>query len=330
MASDSKPHVVEMGTVPSAGATKPSFGSRVAAHFKRWWWVHLIILIVVVLVVVLPVVYVGYPNIAQHDIDKSTLSITSMQISDPSPNSFHLKETQILGSSSAFKPNIYSFGAAISLLGSAPFITVQIPNFKAHDGVQVDVDQGVNITDTAAFAEFSKAVILNKEIQLNVYGKADLKEGSLPTTKITYNKTTTIKGLNKLEGFELVDLSISTSVKSGNNGKGTVYIPNPSPFTITMGNVTLDLSVNGTAIGKSYLTDLTIHPGNNTLPMTANVSTLTVAGMLGSYPTLMIPVDIVGNASVYNGEELPYFTEALAANKLSVQLNVTKALGNIL
>lgn len=55
MASDSKPHVVETGTVPAAAASKPSFGSRVAAHFKRWWWVHLIILIVVVLVVVLPV-----------------------------------------------------------------------------------------------------------------------------------------------------------------------------------------------------------------------------------------------------------------------------------
>ncbi|PYH76525.1 hypothetical protein BO82DRAFT_359052 [Aspergillus uvarum CBS 121591] len=330
MTSDSKPHVVETGTVPAAAATKPSFGSRVAAHFKRWWWVHLIILIVVVLVVVLPVVYVGYPNIAQHDINKSTLNITSMAISDPTPNSFHLRETQVIGSSSAFKPNIYSFSAAISLLGGAPFITVQIPKFKAHDGVQVDVDQDVNITDVAAFTEFSKAVMLNEEIQMNVYGKADLKEGSLPKTKITYNKTTTIKGLNKLKGFELVDLTISTSTKSGNNGKGTVYIPNPSPFTLTLGNVTLDLSVNGTAIGQSYLSDLTIRPGNNTLPMTANVSTLTVAGMLGSYPTLMLPVDIVGNSSVYNGEELSYFAEALAANTLSVELNVTKALGGIL
>lgn len=117
-----------------------------------------------------------------------------MAISDPTPNSFHLQETQVIGSSSAFKPNIYSFGAAISLLGGAPFITVQIPKFKAHDGVQVDVDQDVNITDVAAFTEFSKAVMLNEEIQMNVYGKADLKEGSLPKTKITYNKTTTIKG----------------------------------------------------------------------------------------------------------------------------------------
>ncbi|PYH49986.1 DUF3712 domain-containing protein [Aspergillus saccharolyticus JOP 1030-1] len=330
MASDSKPHVIETGTVPATAAAKPSFGRRVAAHYKRWWWVHLIIFIVVVLVVVLPVIYVGYPHIAQHDINESTLNITSMAISDPTPNSFHLRETQVIGSDSAFKPNIYSFGAAISLLGGAPFITVQIPKFKAHDGVEVDVDQDVNITDTTAFAEFCKAVLLNEEIQMNVYGKADLKEGSLPETKITYNKTTSIKGLNKLEGFELVDLSISTSATSGNNGKGTVYIPNPSPFTLTMGNVTLDLSVNGTAIGKSYLTDLTIYPGNNTLPMAANVSTLTVAGMLGSYPTLMLPVDIVGNSTVYNGEELPYFSEALAANKISVELNVTKALGSVL
>ena len=54
MAGDSKPEVTEIAGV-GAAAARPSFGSRVGTHFKRWWWVYLIILIVVVLVVVLPV-----------------------------------------------------------------------------------------------------------------------------------------------------------------------------------------------------------------------------------------------------------------------------------
>lgn len=54
MAGDSKPEVFESANVAAATA-KPSFGARVARHFKRWWWVYIIALIVIVLVVVLPV-----------------------------------------------------------------------------------------------------------------------------------------------------------------------------------------------------------------------------------------------------------------------------------
>lgn len=39
----------------SAPMAKPSLGSRIGAHLKKWWWVYGIIVVVVVLVVVLPV-----------------------------------------------------------------------------------------------------------------------------------------------------------------------------------------------------------------------------------------------------------------------------------
>lgn len=48
----SKPEVTEIATVPGG---KPSFKTRLAAHYKRFWWAHLIGLVVVVLVVALPV-----------------------------------------------------------------------------------------------------------------------------------------------------------------------------------------------------------------------------------------------------------------------------------
>lgn len=61
--------------------------------------------------------------------------------------------------------------------------------------------------------------------------------------------------------------------------------------------------------------------------MTANVSTLTVASMLGNYPDYMIPIDITGNSSIYDNQPLLYIEEALASLKLQVQLNATQALG---
>ena len=94
------------------------------------------------------------------------------------------------------------------------------------------------------------------------------------------------------------------------------------------GNVTLDLSVEGTHVGQSFLNDLVIRPGDNTLDMKANVNSSAVAGFLatGKYKNNIVPVDITGNSSVYHGQDLPYFAAALAANKLTVDLNVLDAL----
>ena len=135
---------------------------------------------------------------------------------------------------------------------------------------------------------------------------------------------------------------------------GTVYIPNPSVMTINMvclygtlpttkidltsysliqGNLTLDLSVAGKPMGQSYLDNLVLKPGNNTVPMTSTVDQSAIIKMITSddnpYKDGLVPFDIVGNSSFYNGKELPYFTKALASNNLTVHLNVTKALAEI-
>jgi hypothetical protein len=131
----------------------------------------------------------------------------------------------------------------------------------------------------------------------------------------------------------------------GNNAVGTVYIPNPSVLQLNMvcwppsaivpdlslltehqGNLTLDVSLqNGTALGQSFLNDLVLKPGNNTVEMLGNMDqdllfSMVIAG------ERVIPLRIVGNSSVYNGQEIPYFTKALVANVLTIDLNLTATL----
>ncbi|KAJ6088695.1 hypothetical protein N7486_009956 [Penicillium sp. IBT 16267x] len=323
--------LVETTTVPPA---QRSFGSRAATHFKKWWWVHLIVFIIVVLVVALPVVYVAYPNIAQHDINQSTLSITSMVISDPKPKSFVLNQTQVISSNSSYHPEIYGFSAAVSLLGAvSAFATVNVPAVKSNNGAEVDVSQTLDLSDASAFSDYSTAVMMNEEVSLNIYGKPKLQQGSLPKVTVTYNKTVTMKGLNKLKGFDVTEFHIMTTVVNGRNMNGTVFIPNPSVMTLSMGNVSLNLLVAGETLGLSYLDDLVLKPGNNSVPMTANVNQTAIIEMLTSdsnpYTDGVVPFTITGNSSVYNGQELPYFTNALSANNLTVQLNITKALAEI-
>lgn len=119
-----------------------------------------------------------------------------MIISNPGPNSFHLNQTQVLSSKSSFHPTIYAFSAAISLLGTAyaPFGHVQVPRVKADDGAVVQIDQQVKLSNESAFGDFAKAVLLNEEFELNVFGRPGLRQGGLRRIEVEYNKNVSMKG----------------------------------------------------------------------------------------------------------------------------------------
>lgn len=113
----------------------------------------------------------------------------------------------------------------------------------------------------------------------------------------------------------------------GSNVAGTVYIPNTSVLTVSMGNVTFNNYVNGQLIGNSTIDNLVLKPGNNTVPMHGVTNQSAVLDLIAStYKNGVLPIDIVGNSSVYNGLHLPYYEKALKSNTQHVELNITAAL----
>ncbi|KAF9252500.1 hypothetical protein LCP9604111_26 [Penicillium roqueforti] len=329
--STTKPSFVEQEASVTPTPTKKSFGARLVAHFKKWWWVHLIIFIACFLIILLPVVYVAYPKIAQDAVNDSTLAITEMILSDPTPDSFYLEQRQVLGSKSSYHPQIYAFNSSVSLAGAAaPFAYVTVPAVQSKDGAEIHFEQRVDLTDTDAFADYTTAVMLNEEVSLNIYGRPGLKQGGLPKTTVDYNKTVVMKGLNKLKGFNVAEFFIMFPPVNGYGMNGTVIIPNASVMTIPMGNVTLDLQLDGKSVGTTYLNNLVLKPGNNSVPMLGKVDQGAIITLLTSksnpYKDGILPFEITGNETSYNGKDLPYFTKALAANTLSIKLDVLSAL----
>ena len=61
--------------------------------------------------------------------------------------------------------------------------------------------------------------------------------------------------------------------------------------------------------------------------MRATTNRALVLQKLASYPDGLLPVDIVGNSSVYNGQHLTYYEEALRGNTISIKLNIASGLG---
>ena len=97
-------------------------------------------------------------------------------------------------SESSFHPTLDAFDAALSLAGLAAFGTVTLPSIRADGNVPVRVQQTLNITDVDAFTAYNKAVLGGATFAQTVAGETWLRQGGLPATKVTYNKTVTMNG----------------------------------------------------------------------------------------------------------------------------------------
>lgn len=91
----------------------------------------------------------------------------------------------------------------------------------------------------------------------------------------------------------------------------------------------MNLFVEGDFIGTSLLPNLVLRPGDNLVEMRSMTNQSMVLQKLSTFSDGMLPIDIVGNSSVYNGQHLTYYEEALKSNTVSTKLNIRSALGGL-
>ena len=275
-----------------------------------------------------------------------------MELTNPTGESFHLHQNQVLHSYSQYHPHLDGFNASLFLEDTEPniipFAYVQVPPVQALSSAPVTIDEDIQITNLAQYTLFTKMVLTNEEYRLAIRGRPVLHEERYPARAVNYNQVITMKGLNGLKGFNVTQFQVlTTPAPDGANMVGTVYIPNPSVLTIAMvcqvisclmttladlsqGNVTMNLYVQGDFIGTSTISDLTLVPGNNTVSMRSTTNQTLVLEKLSSFPTGIVPIDIIGNSSIYNGQHLTYYEAALASNEQHIMLNVGAALSSAL
>lgn len=113
-----------------------------------------LVLIIVVLVIVLPIIFVGLPKKAQKEINASTLEVTNMEVTNPTPSSVQLKIDNVIRSDSSYHPRIEAFRAGLSLEGQDPFIYIDIPEVKSESETFITVEQNVAFASTDAFTAY--------------------------------------------------------------------------------------------------------------------------------------------------------------------------------
>ncbi|KAF2707574.1 hypothetical protein K504DRAFT_409975 [Pleomassaria siparia CBS 279.74] len=309
-------------------------GGKVSRHCKRFWWLDLIILAIVILIILIPIIFVAIPKKAQHDLNQSTLEVTSQEVTSPSPNGIHLKLVTTAKSSSKFHPTIEAFRAGLSIEGKEPFLYVNVPETKAEAETEIVVENDVTFASLDQFIDYNKVVMGSESFVVNMDGKTKLKLGGLPRMSVNYNKIITMKGLNKLNGLNITDLKIlqgltgeNKTLSDGSNLIGKIIIPNPSVMLLDLGNVTMNLAIDGKAIGTTLIPNFILKPGNNTVSMQSTVNKALIFQFISTnYTDAILPTDIVGNSSIANGEHLTYYENAIKSNTIHLDLNVGPAM----
>jgi hypothetical protein len=129
-----------------------------------------------------------------------------------------------------------------------------------------------------------------------------------------------------LKGFNVTDVRLNVSAKAGEpNLKGFAFIPNPSVITVALGNVTLTLSTIKGVVGNSTINDMTLVPGNNSLPMTGIID---ITLMANSVVNGLVTLSIAGESAIYNGQHLTYYEAPLKSNILTLDMNVAQILAD--
>ncbi|TGO48070.1 hypothetical protein BOTNAR_0495g00040 [Botryotinia narcissicola] len=328
--SDQKVERAEVEQYETSPPAKRSFGGKIKRHCARFWWIHLIIFCVTFLIIALCLVYVAMPKIAQDGVNDSSLEITQLKFTDPTPDAIVLCQVGILHSPSMYTPTLDPFNASSYLVtngqyASSPMVIIPLPKIHAlHPKSTISVEnQEVSIVSIDALSDYTTAVLSNEYVTTALVGKTKLHEGALPVITINYNQTSTYKGLNGLKGFNVTNVRVNLTALSGPNLSGYAYIPNPSDMTIVMGDVTLELSTATGVVGNSTIANMTLVPGNNTLPMTGTMDQTKVLAS-ADLTTGIVQLSIVGKSAIYNGEHLVYYERALASNNLSLALNVSQ------
>lgn len=89
----------------------------------------------------------------------------------------------------------------------------------------------------------------------------------------------------------------------------------------------MQLSTAAGVIGNATIENMTLVPGNNTLPMTGTMDQTKVISSMDT-KTGIVELNIVGQSSIYKGEHLVYYERALASNNLSLALNVKQVIAD--
>ncbi|KAF3929732.1 hypothetical protein AA313_de0209794 [Arthrobotrys entomopaga] len=197
---------------------------------------------------------------------------------------------------------------------SLPMPKIQIDKSVTQSELNI-VGATAKILDQTAYTDFSTRVIRDKIVEWQISAKPELNVGKLKYP-VDFQKTVQVAGLDGLRGITLSKLTfLSDPLPDGTNMISDGKIPNPSNFTIEIGNVTTSISLNSLPLGTTKIQNLVLQPGENRIPFHTTLNpTFTLSPQM-TKQALALPnlnITITFKSIVYNGNHVDWLEKPMA------------------
>lgn len=113
-------------------------------------------------------------------------------------------------------------------------------------------------------------------------------------------------------------------------------LPNPTVLHLDIGTMYVDLKIGDLVIGNASLQDVTIVPGDNTVPLTGTIDVKSVirnlSDVLKAESTSLgkgnLTLSAVTTSVVWNGTEVPYYTNVLCNLTMTTTVHIGDIFNN--
>ncbi|KAF3914671.1 hypothetical protein AA313_de0204726 [Arthrobotrys entomopaga] len=190
-----------------------------------------------------------------------------------------------------------------------------VGSFQVKDTANVNLaGAGSNILDLNLLTSFSNQVIASKNLQLNLKSSPQIALGPLKYG-VNIEKSLQLKGLDRLQGITVSGATLLDQTSpDGTNMVANCVIPNPSSFTIQIGNLTADITIGPMKLGTTTLRDLTLQPGNNEVKIFTQLNPLLLAARPVVSMVLATPnldISLTFTSVVFDGQRVSWLEKPL-------------------
>ncbi|KAG0049206.1 hypothetical protein BGZ83_005982 [Gryganskiella cystojenkinii] len=309
-------------------AAPPKFYRR-----RKFWMFCIPNLIIATIVAVILGLYVIMPKIAQDLMNKATIDLSQIDISNITPTNMDIVMVGKMQHTGPFGATITFPGEVAVSWNGVQLGTTLIPGSSYAHGGQGDMNlaSSFSITNATAFTEFSSYMLNAPTFIWHLEGKLNVHALSRTVKNLDLKKDITVNAFNGLSGIKIDKFSLPGDDPSG---KGIIIqidttVTNPSAVQMYMGSLTLAISYKDTLMGYVTSTNMTMVRGPQTMSMTGVlIPQNTTQGladtseMMSRYiGNLVTNTTATGVSVMPDGvNELPWLSAAVKNLKLNVPL----------
>ncbi|PGH18101.1 hypothetical protein AJ79_00729 [Helicocarpus griseus UAMH5409] len=300
--------------------------SHVASYFICYG-----ILGVVLLAAGIPLLFIyAAPAFGRYMIDRTPIPDVNVTLENPTNDSIAFSIVTNVRVPDTLKVSIDPMHVEFFLEDTqpdiTPIVTVDLPKltFSSNEKLQL-VDQTLKLGNLDEFARLIEQVAYKPTFRIAGRARTKVRIPPIPTTWIDIFKVAELPAFNNFPQIDIKRFGVQPPDADGYNVVGEVDVVNPSPASVTLGDVTLVVLVGDVQLGRAFVAVNDIVPGNNSFFVKGMVDIGNVEDNINSIIITEVPylkqglimASASGESVVYQGQHLQYWEKAFQTIKVS-------------